>query len=74
MFKQKIITATYLKNQRELSKIQTILKILDKITYNRNDVAQMVNSFVEVKYTELFECESRRLKQLKYVNESLILM
>lgn len=54
-----------MKNQRELSKNQTILKILDKITYDRNDVAQTVNSFVEVKYTELFECKSRQLKQLK---------
>lgn len=62
---KKIITANYLKNQRELSKNQTILKILDKITYDRNDVAQTVNSFVEVKYKELFECKSRQLKQLK---------
>lgn len=66
MFKQKKSLQTInLKNQRELSKNQTILKILDKKTYNDNDVALQVNSFVEVKYIELFECESRRLKQLK---------
>lgn len=67
MFKQKkkSLQTINLKNQRELSKNQTILKILDKKTYNDNDVALPVNSFVEVKYIELFECESRRLKQLK---------
>lgn len=63
--KKKSLQTINLKNQRELSKNQTILKILDKKTYNDNDVALPVNSFVEVKYIELFECESRRLKQLK---------
>lgn len=54
---KKSLQTINLKNQRELSKNQTILKILDKKTYNDNDVTLPVNSFVEVTYLSFHQQE-----------------